>query len=218
MVVFLQPFHQGVTRQTPGLTGNTLEAFLVLLLPGTTLAGGKCAPAPQPGWAALVRKRALTIVLVDESVTDFVSCDLPVGFCRLSPAQLRHSRRHDVESQAARLAGDWKGKSEESGLPQVGTQHTQMPRARWITAESQQAPPCACPQDHEKLRAGALTPCQVHRHPLAPRHGGKQSAESLTLLKRAAVDDVRVSSFTQGVVGTDLHVVVTVGVEVTQLC
>lgn len=44
------------------------------------------------------------------------------------------------------------------------------------------------------------------------------TAEPLTILKRAAVDDVRIRPFTQGVVGTDLHLVVAEGVEVTQLC
>lgn len=92
-----------------------------------------------------------------------------------------------------------------------------MPRSPWITAGTQWEPLHACPQDYQKLRVGALTPCWVHRHQLAP-HSGKQSAESLTLLKCAAVDDVGVSPFTHGIVGADLHLVVTEGVEVTQLC
>lgn len=46
----------------------------------------------------------------------------------------------------------------------------------------------------------------------------KQCAESLTILQCLAVDDVRVGSFTHRIVGTDLHLIVTEGVEVTQLC
>lgn len=175
-MVFLHSFHQGVTLQIPVFARNILEAVLVLLLLGTRLACGNCAPAPQPGWTALVRKRALTIVLIDESITDFVSRDLPIGFCRLSPAQLRHSRRHDIESQAARLTGDWKGKSEGSRLPQVRAQLMQMPRAPWITAESQQKPPRACPQDHETLRADPMPGAQTP--PCSPMVGSKVQSHS----------------------------------------
>lgn len=134
-----------------------LGAVLVLLL-GTSPACEKCIPAPQHGWAAPVRKRALTVILVNEAITDFISRDLPIGFCRLSPAQLRHGGRHDVESQAARLAGDWKSKSKGSRLLEVRSQLMQMPKAPWITAESQWESLSACPQDHQKLRAGALNP------------------------------------------------------------
>lgn len=78
---------------------------------------GKCSPVPR---AALDSKRALTVVLINESVADFIRRDLPVGFCGLSPAQLRHSGRDDVESQAARLTGHWKGKDEVLRLLQLG--------------------------------------------------------------------------------------------------
>lgn len=83
-----------------------LGAVLVLLLLGTGPACGMYTPVPPEQGSPARRKQALTIVLVDKSITDFISRDLPIGFCRFSPAQLRHGGRHNIESQAARLAGD----------------------------------------------------------------------------------------------------------------
>ena len=40
----------------------------------------------------------------------------------------------------------------------------------------------------------------------------------LTILQRAAVYDVGVGPFTHSIVGTDLHLVVAEGVEVSQCC
>lgn len=51
----------------------------------------------------------LTVVLVDQSVADLVGCDLAIGLSRLSPAQLGHRRRDDIESQPSWLAGYWEG-------------------------------------------------------------------------------------------------------------
>lgn len=51
----------------------------------------------------------LTVVLVDQSIADLVGCDLAIGLSRLSPAQLGHRRRDDIECQSSWLAGYWEG-------------------------------------------------------------------------------------------------------------
>lgn len=136
---------------------------------GSAAAAAWDWPSPSAWLDCPIHKGALTTVLVDRHITDFIGRDVPVGLCRLSPAQLGHGGRHNIESQAPGLAGHWeqkqRGKSGPSGCPEL--------------LRSQ----LGCSGRHSVLPG-----------PAEAQGGWVQSSRlalgSLTLLQRAAVDDV----------------------------
>lgn len=52
--------------------------------------------------------RCLTQVVIDGCVDDLVSRDVAVGLCRLSPADLSHSRTDDIKGQTSGFTRRWR--------------------------------------------------------------------------------------------------------------
>lgn len=60
------------------------------------------AVAPCLGWTW-----SLTHLIVNGCVDDLISCDVSIGLCRLSPAELSDSWANDVEGQATWFTRHW---------------------------------------------------------------------------------------------------------------
>lgn len=149
-MIFLCSFHQEVTCPNP--TSQKKHAW--------SCSGSAAAqdwPSPSAWLDCPIHKCALTTVLVDRHITDFIGRDVPVGLCRLSPAQLGHGGRHNIESQAPGLAGHWeqkqRGKSGSSGCPEL------------LRSQLGCRADTLCSQEQQKLRgAGCRGPNSLWGH------------------------------------------------------